>query len=127
MRRFHDAGALSPATAATLHHVGVRDSLVLRYLRSRGVIVDAGGERFYLDPDAERKFRQRRFVFTTSVLAVALAVILVLVLFAMARAAETTSPNGGAPKVAGTTSPSLPRRSSAKDASAACRPLIPAL
>lgn len=99
MRRFHDAGAVSPATAATLDEVGIRDSMVFRYLRSRGVIVDAGGGRFYLDPDAERKFRQRRFVFTASVLAVGLGVILVLVLFAMARAAETSSANGGAPPI----------------------------
>ena len=80
MRRFHEAGADSPETAATLDQVGVRDSLVFRYLRSRGVVVDAGGERFYLDPDAERKFRQRRFAVGVSVLAVGLVVILVLIL-----------------------------------------------
>ena len=99
MRRFHDAGAVSPGTAATLGHVGVRDSLVLRYLRSRGVIVDAGGERFYLDPDAERRFRQRRFVFVVRVLAVGLIVIVVLIAFAVADAAETPSSNGGAPPI----------------------------
>ena len=91
MLRFHGAGAVRPETTSTLDQVGVRDSLVFRYPRSRGVIVDVGGGRFHLDPDAERKFRQRRLVFTASVLAVVLVVIVVLILFAMARAAETPS------------------------------------
>ena len=66
-RYFHTAGAVSPEAAASLGQVGVRDSLVFRYLRSRGVIVGI------------------------PVLAVGLVAMLVLFLFAMSRAAETPS------------------------------------
>ncbi|MDP4693357.1 MAG: hypothetical protein NWS00_02330 [Opitutales bacterium] len=80
MRRFNDAGAVSQQQAATLDEIGTGDSPVLRYLQSRGVIVEAGIGRFYLDVEAEQRFRRSRLVFTVTVIAVALAILAVVAL-----------------------------------------------
>jgi hypothetical protein len=79
MRRFHAAGAISPQTAVSLDQVGIRDSLIFRYLRSRHVIVEAGARRFYIDAVAEAKFRHRRFVFTAVALGIGIVLLLVLI------------------------------------------------
>jgi hypothetical protein len=78
MRRFHDAGAVDADSAKTLSDAGVRDSLVLRYLKSRGVIREGKAGRYYIDSQAERRFRKRRFTFTVTLICIGIGVILTL-------------------------------------------------
>ena len=81
MGRFHGAGATSPETARKLEEIGQRESLVFKYLCARGVIVQAGGGLYYLDPVGERRFRKRRFRLVATVLGVVLAALATMLLF----------------------------------------------
>jgi len=85
MARFHRADAVRPDSARTLEELGQRESLVFKYLCRRGVIVQAGPGRFYLDPVREQEFRRRRFWFVVAVIGIGLfigflAIVLALVL-----------------------------------------------
>ena len=83
MRRFHKANAVGPGQAKPLSDVGQRESLVLKYLCFRGVIVRDGPGLYYLDPAGEKDFRRRRFRFTVTVLGVGLVVGALLLVFAL--------------------------------------------
>lgn len=79
--RFRLAGAVNPAQARTLEELGVARGVILRRLRERAVIRDAGGERYYLDElswAAVRRSR-RRAIHVAWVIAL---IIILAVLFA---------------------------------------------
>lgn len=83
MRRFKEAGALSPASAKRLDDVHVAHSLGLRRLRHRAVIREAQPEHFYLDEEVwEAVSRMRRRV---SVAVLALIVLLFVGVLAVKR------------------------------------------
>ena len=65
VRQFRDAGATGPAAAIVPSQYGIRQSFAFSRLVNRGVLVAVNGDRFYLDEEAELKFRKQkqRFVF----------------------------------------------------------------
>ena len=85
LRRFHDAGAEDAKSARRLNEMGIADSLVFRYLRFRGVVREAESGQYYLDAEAERNFRRKRFQFTLAVLSFGVVVIASLVILFVLR------------------------------------------
>ena len=78
LRRFQEAGAISPDTAATLEQVGCRDSQMFKRLVRREVIRQTEPGKFYLDVAAAQAFQQarRQRAMTALLIVVILAVIL---------------------------------------------------
>ena len=58
--RFRAAGAVSAASARALVDLGIERGIILRRLRERAVIRDAGGERYYLDEPSWAAVRRSR-------------------------------------------------------------------
>jgi hypothetical protein len=59
--RLRAAGAVSPEQARTLEELGISRGVILRRLRERAVVRQAGPDRFYLDePSWEAVRRSRR-------------------------------------------------------------------
>jgi hypothetical protein len=79
--RLRMAGAVNPAQARTLEELGLQRGVILRRLRERAVIRDAGGERYYLDEPSWAAVRRsrRRAIHITWVIAL---IIILAVLFA---------------------------------------------
>jgi hypothetical protein len=75
---FRTAGAISAPTAKSLTELGLHQSLLLRIQQWRGIILPVGGERFYLDEQAEK----RRHAFVIKVLAACAIALLVIAAFA---------------------------------------------
>jgi hypothetical protein len=79
IRAFQEAGATSEATAKSFDELGCRDSLMLRRLVSMRVLVEAAGQKYYLNEEALRTFLWRRRALAVGVLAILLTIILVIV------------------------------------------------
>ena len=63
VNRLRTAGAVTSEQARTLEELGIAPGVILRRLRERAVIRQAGAERFYLDePSWEAVRRGRRRV-----------------------------------------------------------------
>jgi len=81
VRRFEEAGALSPDSARSLEQLGISSGRILRRLHDRLVVRHIDGDRFYVDEEvwaALRKQRRRH----ASVAAIAAAVLILgLLLF----------------------------------------------
>jgi hypothetical protein len=79
--RFRAAGASSPAQARTLDELGISRGIILRRLRERAVIRDAGGQRYYLDEPSWAAVRRsrRRAIHVAWVIAL---IVILAVLFA---------------------------------------------
>lgn len=76
VRAFRENGATSPETARSLVEVGLSYSLLVHVMKLRHVIVNVGGDRFYLDTEREREVeRARRVVALVSVLALAAIIV----------------------------------------------------
>jgi hypothetical protein len=60
VRRFADAGALTPQSARRPREVGVGDGRIVRLLARRGVLVATADDRHYLDVAAWERLRSRR-------------------------------------------------------------------
>ena len=56
IRRFREAGATSPDRAISFADVGMRRSWVFAQMVSRGVFVDAGGDRYWMNEQAAEAF-----------------------------------------------------------------------
>jgi len=81
VNRLRTAGAVTPEQARTLDELGITTGVILRRLRERAVIRQAGPDRFYLDePSWEAVRRSRRRAI--HVLGVIALVLLFAVLFA---------------------------------------------
>jgi hypothetical protein len=81
VNRLRLAGAVSPQQARTLEELGITRGVILRRLRERAVIRQAGVDRFYLDePSWEAVRRSRRRAI--HILGVIALVLLFAVLFA---------------------------------------------
>jgi len=79
--RFREAGAVTAAQARTLEDLGLARGIVLRRLRERAVVRDAGGERYYLDEPSWAAVRRsrRRSIHVAWVIAL---IVILAVLFA---------------------------------------------
>jgi hypothetical protein len=60
VRQFREAGATHAAAAIVPSQHGIRQSFAFSRLVSAGVLVAVGSEGFYLDEEAELKFRRQR-------------------------------------------------------------------
>jgi hypothetical protein len=60
IRRLRAADAFTPDRAVSLADIRQRNSFVFRGLLKRGVIVDGGGGKYYLDPERTDVFLERR-------------------------------------------------------------------
>ena len=81
VNRIRAAGASSPEQARTLEQLGITRGVILRRLRERAVIRQAGPDRFYLDEpswEAVRRARRRAI----HVMGVIVLIVLFAVLFA---------------------------------------------
>ena len=81
MRRFRDAEATGPKSAVALGDIGCRNSWIFRRMAARGIFVETGDGRYYMDEEAARSFveiRQRRML---TFLAVAVAVCVIWLVF----------------------------------------------
>ncbi len=85
IRRFKKAGATAPASARPLAELRVRNGHIFRGLVRRGVFVEAGDGRYYIDLDQAAEFMalRRRAAFFAGL--AALLVILVLLLLGKLR------------------------------------------
>jgi hypothetical protein len=83
VRRFQEAGAVSPATAKSLDELQPGHRLALHRLRNRAVIREAQPDRFYLDQEVwEAVSRTRRRV---SLAVLALIILLFIGVLAVRR------------------------------------------
>lgn len=80
IRRFGEKGATCPERAIAFAEVGMRHSWVFDQMVDRGVLVNVGGDRFYLNEQAAQAFlaAQRRRAWTIA--AILLIVFLVFLI-----------------------------------------------
>ena len=60
MRTFRQAGVASESASKRLDEIPCRYSWVFRRMAARGVFVDVGDERYYMDEQAADEFVRRR-------------------------------------------------------------------
>jgi hypothetical protein len=85
LRRFQEAGAVSPETARSLEQVGCRDSRMFQRLVRREVIRQAATGKYYLDVEAAQVFRKARRERALNALLIVLVLAVVLIYFSMKR------------------------------------------
>jgi hypothetical protein len=75
--RFRDAKATDPKAATTLADIGCQNSWIFRRMVARGVFIDTGNARYYMDEDAAKWFvkRRRQVMFIFVAVAILLFVI----------------------------------------------------
>ena len=81
MRRFQDARATDPKSAATPADIGCRNSWIFRRMVAKGIFVETGDGRYYMDENAARwfvKMRRRRMLTFLAVAIVICVIWLVL-------------------------------------------------
>jgi hypothetical protein len=81
---FRRGGAVTSETAKTLAQLGLREELLIRRYRDRGIIRETDRGAYYLDEDALREFEHALLKW----LAVPAAVIIALIVWAIARGAR---------------------------------------
>ena len=79
LKRFQEAGAISPDTAKGLEQVGCQDSRIFQRMVSREVIRQVAPGKYYLDVEAARAFRQARRQRALTALLIILAIAVVLI------------------------------------------------
>ena len=60
VRVFRDAGATHPAAAIIPAQHGLRQSFAFQKLVRKGVLIAVNAERYYMDEEAEAKYRKQR-------------------------------------------------------------------
>jgi hypothetical protein len=60
INKFRETGTTSAATARTLADLDLPNNVIFEIQKLTGVIVPAGGDRFYLDEERERSFSRLR-------------------------------------------------------------------
>jgi uncharacterized membrane-anchored protein len=81
MRRFRDAKATESKSSTTLADIGCRDSWIFRRMVARGVFIETGEGRYYMDEDAARWFVKRRWRVMLIFLAVVVLLFVLLQMF----------------------------------------------
>jgi hypothetical protein len=85
LRRFQEAGAVSPDNAKSLEQVGCRDSRMFQRMVRREVIRQAAPGKYYLDVEAAQAFRLARRERALNALLIVLVIAVVLIYFSMKR------------------------------------------
>ena len=78
LETFQEAGALSAEDAKSHEELGLRRSVIFRRLVRTGVLVDCGGELYYLDEEAAARAHHMRVLRVQLIMAV-LVVVLFLI------------------------------------------------
>jgi hypothetical protein len=81
MQRFRDAKATAPKSATTLADIGCRNSWTFRRMVARGVFIETGDGRYYMDEDAARWFVKRRWRVMLIFIAVAIILFALVQMF----------------------------------------------
>ena len=81
LRRFQEAGAISPETAKGLEQVGCRDTRMFQRMVRREVIRQTAPGKYYLDVGAAQAFRQARRERALTALLIILVIAVVLIYF----------------------------------------------
>jgi hypothetical protein len=92
--RFRDAGATSPGAAKSLSEIGVESSFMFSRMSSRGVFVQAGGDRWWFDAAAWNRYRDRQWkrlvVGAIVIIAVSVVFVALLMMLGPARVLDRT-------------------------------------
>ena len=78
VRAFREHGATSPETAKSLTDIGLSEGLLPHVMKLKHLIVNAGGDRFYLDTAREQAVERTRRVVVAVVAVVVVVVVVVL-------------------------------------------------
>jgi hypothetical protein len=78
IRRFRNAGATTPETARTLDELGVSNTWTFRRMVGRGVFVEVGDGRFYMDSAEMHRFLVGRLIRIAVTAIIALLILLLL-------------------------------------------------
>ena len=78
VRAFKEHGATSPEKAKTLADVGLSEGLLLHVMKLKHLIVNVGGDRFYLDTVREQAVDRTRKVVIAVIAIVVVAIVVVL-------------------------------------------------
>ena len=78
IRAFRESGAIGPDTAKSFGEVGLSRSLLVHSLKLRHILVDVGGDRFYLDTAREREVARARKLTVAAIVVVVVIVVIVL-------------------------------------------------
>ncbi|RYF86048.1 MAG: hypothetical protein EON98_04840 [Chitinophagaceae bacterium] len=78
IRTFRKVGAVDEVTAIVPSEHGIRESLIFKGLVRRGIIMNAGGDRYFLNEVVEAADRKRR---QTIVLVLFILIFLLLIFF----------------------------------------------
>lgn len=78
IRRFRNAEALSPETAKTLEELGIRESWTFSRMVGRGVFIEAGEGRYYMDPIGEDQFLAGRWMRIIATVIIGLIIVLLI-------------------------------------------------
>lgn len=81
IRRFREAGITSPARATFCENLGIRWSWPLNKLIRRGVLVDVGDGRYYLDEEAAQQYERDVFQRSIMMLIATLIFLFVMLMF----------------------------------------------
>lgn len=73
--RCRELAALDPDSARPLEELRIRKSFAVRSLIRRRVLIDAGGERFWLDEHAWEQVQKSRRFFALAMLTIGILVI----------------------------------------------------
>jgi hypothetical protein len=60
VNKFIDAGVTTPKAAKTLEVLNIRPGLMFKRLMNRGVIIESGPERYYLNEENLVEYHQKR-------------------------------------------------------------------
>ncbi len=78
IRAFREHGATSPETARSLTEVGLSEGLLVHIMKFKHLIVNVGGDRFYLDTAREQASERTRRVVIAVVAFVVVVIVVVL-------------------------------------------------
>lgn len=78
IRAFREHGATSPEAARGLVEVGLSEGLLLHVMKLKHLIVNIGGDRFYLDTAREQAVERTRRVVVAVVALVVVVIVVVL-------------------------------------------------
>lgn len=78
--RFTEANAIDASNAKSLTELDLRDRFIFRMMVKRGVFINAGNDKFYLDKQGLENFEARRIKIVFSVVFI-LAIIILLINF----------------------------------------------
>ena len=85
IRRFQEAGAITPEAAVELDQIGCRNSRLFQRLVDREVFKLSQQGKYYLDPEAAEEFKRARRIRALTALIIVLVLAAILLTFSIIR------------------------------------------